>query len=47
MVSAMMNSHIASFFVGMENGVLATKSAERPSMVKSAWLTAPPSRSVR
>src|ERR1700730_10547588 len=42
MVSAMMNSHIASFLVGIENGVPAIRPAGCPSMVKSASLTAPP-----
>src|ERR1700733_136231 len=42
MVSAMMNSHIASFLVGIENGVPAVRLAACPSIVKSAWLTVPP-----
>src|ERR1700736_5842099 len=42
MVSAMMNSHIASFFVGIANAGPTIGPVACPSMVKSAWLTAPP-----
>jgi hypothetical protein len=42
MVSAMMNSHIASFFVGIENTGPTVRPVECPSIVKSAWLTSPP-----
>jgi hypothetical protein len=41
-VSAMMNNHIASFFVGTENTGPTVRLAEGPSIVKSAWLTMPP-----
>jgi hypothetical protein len=37
-----MNSHIASFFVGIENGGSDVTPDECPPMVKSAELTAPP-----
>src|SRR5208282_939849 len=47
MVSAIMNSHIASFFVGNENAGPTVRPVECPAMVKSAWLTTPPNSSSR
>src|ERR1700677_4345030 len=42
MVSAIMNSHIANFLVGIEKGGSIVRPVEDAPMVKSAWFTAPP-----
>src|SRR6266481_9680640 len=47
MVSAIMKSHIASFFVGIENAGPTDRPVACPSRVESAWLTVPPNFSNR
>src|SRR6202453_5419378 len=42
MVSAIMNSHIANFLVGIEKGGSMVRPVGGAPLVKSAWFTAPP-----